>query len=188
MAGKPWDQWSMWTALQTYAILADKFGWAESYTPVIKQYYSMKEDINVDDRLDIWARKYMEQVKHDLCDYFTWWTWKLSKETLALCKKLPKLRRDLMKPYLPPNKSPKVEKKYRSLKVDNCPDGWYSYGKKCYIASMEKANWWEAEQQCHQMTANNGHLASCFSDAEAKFLAKIMSLYKSKYYIGMSDV
>ena len=37
MKGKPWKEWEVWLALDTYVILAKEVGW-ESYTKTIKIY------------------------------------------------------------------------------------------------------------------------------------------------------
>ena len=99
LAGKPWGDWSVWLALETYSILADRFGWYESFTPVTELYYTLEGDINADDRLDRWARHYTAQVGYNLCGYFQWWKWELAEETLALCATLPDLGEDLLSDY-----------------------------------------------------------------------------------------
>lgn len=96
--GKIWDDWEVWLALETYVILAEEFGWWESYQPLNKLYRDGEplEGISV---LDSWAQNYMAQVGYDLCDYFEWWTWELSNDTYALCETLPPLGKDLMEAY-----------------------------------------------------------------------------------------
>ena len=38
--GKPFEDWSVWLALDTYMILAEEYGW-DSYTNTFKIYYNM---------------------------------------------------------------------------------------------------------------------------------------------------
>ena len=37
VGGRQWGEWKLWTALDTYSILADYFGW-EPYRRLIKKY------------------------------------------------------------------------------------------------------------------------------------------------------
>ena len=71
----------------------------------------------------------------------------------------------------------------------DCPEGWNAYGEKCFIFSTDATNWWEAEEKCHQMSANEGHLASCFTEKEAHYLAHLTDdLGKVDYWVGLSDM
>jgi hypothetical protein len=38
---------------------------------------------------DMWARHFSQTVSTDLCPYFEWWGWKLTKDTKDICAKLP---------------------------------------------------------------------------------------------------
>ena len=40
VGGRQWGEWKLWTALDTYSILADYFGW-EPYRRLIKKYGKM---------------------------------------------------------------------------------------------------------------------------------------------------
>ena len=42
MRGKPWEEWGVWLALDTYRLLADIFGW-ETYTETFLIYYDNLE-------------------------------------------------------------------------------------------------------------------------------------------------
>ncbi len=156
--------------------MADKFGWQESYTPVIRWYYENRDqDLDGDmAELDLWARKYMKQVNFNLCSYFEWWGWQLTDETKTVCSELPALEEDLLADYFHPTEH------------GTCPEGWYAYGQKCFFKSEEKLNWWEAEEKCVQ-GANGAHLASCFTEKESYFLASLVQ-DKTDYYVGFSDL
>ncbi len=93
VGGRPWGEWKLWTALDTYSILADYFGW-EPYRRLIKKYgkmlkknrknlfrklfryYSMDFDQDAsaaaeDKRLDLWARMFSKEVGRNPCPYFS---------------------------------------------------------------------------------------------------------------------
>lgn len=89
LKGKPWDEWKVWLALDTYTILAEKFGWFEGFAPVTKKYYTLNDEVVGDvSKLNVWARFFMEGVKTDLCEYFQWWKWELSEETKRVCESM----------------------------------------------------------------------------------------------------
>ncbi len=63
-AGKPWSQWKVWTALDTYSILSEYFGW-RPFADVIRAYRRIPAnetdgdgggDDADDVRLDLFAR------------------------------------------------------------------------------------------------------------------------------------
>ncbi len=193
LSGKPWSKWEVcpaiksqrhitlmpffqvWIALDTYSLLADKFGWLESYTPVIRWYYDNEVSFSDDmAELDFWARLYIQQVGFDLCSYFEWWGWELTDETRSICSELPQTDEDLLKDF--------------NLETDhgNCPDGWHPYGEKCYFFSEDQLNWWEAEEKCDQV-GDGAHLASCFTEAEVNLLASVFP-GETSYHIGLSDL
>ena len=63
------------------------------------------------EKLDLWARVYINQVQVNLCDYYEWWGWKLANETKALCSELPDLDEDLLEGIVP------------ETEHVNCPEG-----------------------------------------------------------------
>ena len=113
MKGKPWNEWRIWLALETYVLLAQEFAW-ESYTDTFKIYYENKASdvgLNSDeqklskwverwlyainngkkhlsDRLYLMAR-YSKVVNKNLCPYFQWWKFPLTDATIAVCSELP---------------------------------------------------------------------------------------------------
>lgn len=60
MRGKPWSEWEVWLALDTFHLLAQEFGW-KSYTDTIKIYYenqSIDRDLNSDEKkLNKWVER-----------------------------------------------------------------------------------------------------------------------------------
>ena len=59
MRGKPWSEWKVWLALETYTILAEHFGW-DSYTDTFKVYYANKDN---DGNIDTDDKKYNKWVE-----------------------------------------------------------------------------------------------------------------------------
>ncbi len=91
--GKPWSDWELWLALDTYSILAEAFSW-DTYTTLIKQYYNLPSLSSDDTKLDMWARRYSQTVKTNLCPYFEWWGWPLTAATKEACALLPAWSKD----------------------------------------------------------------------------------------------
>ena len=98
LKGKPFPEWEIWLAFDTYSILAEIFTW-ESYTSLIKQYYTLPEIFGNNQKLDIWARKYSQTVSTNLCPYFEWWGWILTEETKKICATLPAFNQDPLKRF-----------------------------------------------------------------------------------------
>jgi len=96
--GKPWEDWKEWLALNTFSMLAEAFNW-DSYTSLIKQYYTLPNITNNNDKLDMWARRYSQTVNTNLCPYFEWWGWPLTAETKDACSKLPKWNQNPLARY-----------------------------------------------------------------------------------------
>jgi hypothetical protein len=91
--GKPWTDWSVWLALDTYSTLAEAFTW-DTYTTLFKKYYSMPSISSDSDKLDMWARLYSQTVNANLCPYFQWWGWTLTTTTKDACAILPAWTQD----------------------------------------------------------------------------------------------
>ena len=91
--GKPWADWNVWLALDTYNILAEVFTW-DTFTILIKQYYTLPTISNDNEKYDMWARLYSQTVNTNLCPYFEWWGWTLTNETKTSCALLPAWTQD----------------------------------------------------------------------------------------------
>ena len=98
LSGKPFEDWKVFLALDTYSILAEAFSW-EAYTPVIKQYYTLPLIRDNNQKLDLWARKFSQAVNTNLCPYFAWFQWPLTKETTDLCATLPSWNQNPLERY-----------------------------------------------------------------------------------------
>ena len=99
LRGKPFNEWRVWLALDTYYILAKEFGF-DSYTELFVKYYSLPNVETENERLDLWARRYSEQVNTNLCPYFKWFQWPLSQETEDFCETLPTWNKDPLSGFL----------------------------------------------------------------------------------------
>ena len=175
MRGKPSNEWKVWLALDTYAILGELFTW-DSYTTLIKQYYSLPDISDENQKYDLWARRYSQTVNRSLCSYFEWWGLPISAESKAICAKLPSLDKNPLAKF----DDPKL--------TATCKAGWTAYGDSCYLASPDKTNWWDAKAKCQQLGANV-HLASCMSAKEIYYLAyQLNSTTGENYFVGLSDI
>ena len=96
--GKPFSEWDTWLPLDTYSILAEIFTW-DSYTTLMKQYYTLPEVNDDNQKLDLWARRYSQNVNTNLCSYFEWFGWPLTAETKDICSKLPAWTQDPLKRF-----------------------------------------------------------------------------------------
>ena len=86
--GKPWTDWTVWLALDTYSILAEAFTW-DTYATLFKKYYTLPSVSSDNAKLDMWARLYSQTVNTNLCPYFEWWGWPLTADTKEACALLP---------------------------------------------------------------------------------------------------
>ena len=79
-------------------MLAEEFTW-DSFTKLIKQYYKLPEVTNDNQKLDLWARRYSETVNTNLCSFFAWFQWPLSKDTTDFCATLPTWNKNPLKRF-----------------------------------------------------------------------------------------
>lgn len=98
MGGRSFGVWGSSIAIDTYVMLAEQFGW-ESYAKVIKEYNSVPTISDNTQKLNEWAKRYSKAVGKNVCPYFKWFSWPLTKETEAECAKLPAWETDILKKY-----------------------------------------------------------------------------------------
>jgi hypothetical protein len=91
--GKPFSDWALWLALDTFSILAEIFSW-DSYTPLIQYYYKIPETSDDTQKLDDWAQSYSQYVRTNLCPYFQWFGLALSNQTEYICSQMPSWNQD----------------------------------------------------------------------------------------------
>ena len=169
---RPPEKWTLWTALTTYVILKDIYGW-DPYIHLFKKYMD-QPPIAQDVRLDTFARMFSEQVKENLCPYFEWFRFPLSKETLNVCNKLAPMQKDPLEIF----RHPEMHKA-------KCPRGWIAYGEKtCFHFSADNLNWLDAVKKCSQLV-QNAQLASCLTPQEAGLLSYYSKVNDFDGYIGL---
>ncbi|KAM6987376.1 TRPM8 channel-associated factor homolog [Tautogolabrus adspersus] len=89
--GRKLESWSVWTALETYMQLQEKFGW-DAFKKVFGAYHKMdpatypKEN---KDKMNLYAETFSQAVMMNLCGFFKAWSWPIEKETEEKLSKLP---------------------------------------------------------------------------------------------------
>ncbi|NWV33117.1 TCAF2 factor, partial [Grantiella picta] len=97
--GAQLKDWSMWTALETYLQLQEGFGW-DPFTHLFSDYQKMSS-IPKDkaSKMNLWAKKFSQQVNKNLAPFFTAWGWPIKKELSVELSSLPSWEQDPMKSY-----------------------------------------------------------------------------------------
>ncbi|NXU49069.1 TCAF2 factor, partial [Turnix velox] len=97
--GAKLKDWTMWTALETYLQLQEGFGW-DPFIQLFSDYQKMSS-IPKDNasKMNLWARKFSQQVNKDLAPFFTAWGWPIKKELSVELSSLPSWEQDPMKSY-----------------------------------------------------------------------------------------
>ncbi|XP_064500818.1 TRPM8 channel-associated factor 2 isoform X1 [Pseudopipra pipra] len=99
--GAQLKDWKMWTALETYLQLQEGFGW-DPFTHLFSDYQKMST-IPKDNpsKMNLWARKFSQQVNKNLAPFFTAWGWPIKKELSLELSSLPSWEQDPMRSYKP---------------------------------------------------------------------------------------
>ncbi|NWU89281.1 TCAF2 factor, partial [Upupa epops] len=97
--GTQLKDWNMWTALETYLQLQEGFGW-DPFIHLFSDYQKMTT-IPKDNpsKMNLWARKFSQQVKKNLAPFFTAWGWPIKKELSVELSSLPSWEQDPMISY-----------------------------------------------------------------------------------------
>ncbi|XP_068943553.1 TRPM8 channel-associated factor 2-like [Petaurus breviceps papuanus] len=89
--------WYGWTALETYLQLQEAFGW-EPFIQVFKSYQQLSGiPGNNESKMDVWVKKFSEQVQKNLVPFFKAWGWPIHKEVPTTIANLPEWKEDPMK-------------------------------------------------------------------------------------------
>ncbi|XP_020500004.1 TRPM8 channel-associated factor homolog [Labrus bergylta] len=89
--GRELASWSVWTALETYMQLQDKFGW-DAFKKVFGAYHKMNPATFPKDnngKMNLYAETFSQAVKMNLSGFFKAWGWPIEKETEGKLSKLP---------------------------------------------------------------------------------------------------
>ncbi|XP_048017691.1 TRPM8 channel-associated factor homolog [Megalobrama amblycephala] len=88
--GKDLNSWSVWTALETYMQLQEKFGW-DAFKKVFAAYHNMSEVPNDNaGKMNLYAETFSKVVKLNLCPFFKAWGWPIKPSTEEKISHLPK--------------------------------------------------------------------------------------------------
>ncbi|XP_040269523.1 TRPM8 channel-associated factor homolog [Bufo bufo] len=94
------NEWSVWTALETYLQLQEAFGW-EPFKRVFSEYQTMtKVSNNKNDKMNLWAEKFSLAVNKNLAPFFQAWGWPINDTTSSKLSMLPQWDKDPMKSYV----------------------------------------------------------------------------------------
>ncbi|KAK9961902.1 hypothetical protein ABG768_007300 [Culter alburnus] len=88
--GKDLKSWSVWTALETYMQLQEKFGW-DAFKKVFAAYHNISgvPDDNAG-KMNLYAETFSKVVKLNLCPFFKAWGWPIQPSTEEKISHLPK--------------------------------------------------------------------------------------------------
>ncbi|CAJ1066156.1 TRPM8 channel-associated factor homolog [Xyrichtys novacula] len=87
--GRKLSSWSVWTALETYMQLQEKFGW-DSFKKVFAAYHKMSDCPKGNpEKMNLYAETFSNTVQMNLCGFFKAWGWPIEKATEEKLSKLP---------------------------------------------------------------------------------------------------
>ncbi|XP_067221166.1 TRPM8 channel-associated factor homolog [Chanodichthys erythropterus] len=87
--GKDLKSWSMWTALETYMQLQEKFGW-DAFKKVFTAYHNMSGVPNDNaGKMNLYAETFSKVVNLNLCPFFKAWGWPIQPSTEEKISHLP---------------------------------------------------------------------------------------------------
>ncbi|XP_055053707.2 TRPM8 channel-associated factor homolog [Misgurnus anguillicaudatus] len=103
--GRDLEKWTMWTALETYMQLQDKFGWdVHSVTDAFKKVFAAYHDMtgvpnNNPGKMNLYAETFSKVVKMNLSSFFKAWGWPIEPSTEQKISHLPEWSDHPMKQY-----------------------------------------------------------------------------------------
>ncbi|XP_062872473.1 TRPM8 channel-associated factor homolog [Trichomycterus rosablanca] len=87
--GRKLEDWTVWTALETYMQLQDKFGW-DAYKKVFSAYQSMPNvPTNNAGKMNLYAETFSKVVNMNLSPFFKSWGWPIEPSTEKTLSSLP---------------------------------------------------------------------------------------------------
>ncbi|CAH2273661.1 Hypothetical predicted protein [Pelobates cultripes] len=94
------ENWSVWTALETYLQLQEGFGW-EPFKHLFAEYQTMSGISNNNkDKMNLWAVKFSEAVNKNLVPFFKAWGWPIDDNTNIALSGLPEWEENPMIAHL----------------------------------------------------------------------------------------
>ncbi|XP_046718498.1 TRPM8 channel-associated factor homolog [Silurus meridionalis] len=87
--GRNLEQWSVWTALETYIQLQEKFGW-DAFKKVFAAYHSISNvPQDRDGKMNLYAKTFSNVVNMNLAPFFKAWGWPIQPSTDEMLSSLP---------------------------------------------------------------------------------------------------
>ncbi|XP_036005505.1 TRPM8 channel-associated factor homolog [Fundulus heteroclitus] len=87
--GRKLSDWKVWTALETYLQLQERFGWA-AFKKVFADYHDMSNcPSDNDEKMNLYAETFSKAVNMNLSGYFKAWGWPIEQATEKKLSKLP---------------------------------------------------------------------------------------------------
>ncbi|XP_055052028.2 TRPM8 channel-associated factor homolog [Misgurnus anguillicaudatus] len=97
--GRDLKKWAMWTALETYMQLQDKFGW-DAFKKVFAAYHDMTGVPNNNSgKMNLYAETFSKVVNMNLSSFFKAWGWPIEPSTEQKISHLPEWSDHPMKQY-----------------------------------------------------------------------------------------
>ncbi|XP_065137596.1 TRPM8 channel-associated factor homolog [Paramisgurnus dabryanus] len=97
--GRNLEKWTMWTALETYMQLQDRFGW-DAFKKVFAAYHDMTGVPNNNPgKMNLYAETFSKVVKMNLSSFFKAWGWPIEPSTEEKISHLPEWSDHPMKQY-----------------------------------------------------------------------------------------
>uniref|UniRef100_A0A8C5PEC3 Peptidase M60 domain-containing protein n=2 Tax=Leptobrachium leishanense TaxID=445787 RepID=A0A8C5PEC3_9ANUR len=98
--GAKLEDWSVWTALETYLQLQEGFGW-DPFKRLFADYQTMS---NIPDdnpgKMNLWAMKFSQAVNRNLVHFFKDWGWPINDDTVTKLSGLPDWEQNPMTVYV----------------------------------------------------------------------------------------
>ncbi|XP_036412592.1 TRPM8 channel-associated factor homolog [Colossoma macropomum] len=87
--GRRLEDWNVWTALETYMQLQEKFGW-DAFKKVFAAYHDMKNTpTDNSGKMNLYAETFSKAVRRNLVSFFKAWGWPIQRSTEEKLSSLP---------------------------------------------------------------------------------------------------
>ncbi|KAJ1121167.1 hypothetical protein NDU88_009292 [Pleurodeles waltl] len=98
--GAKLEDWTVFTALETYLQLQECFGW-EPFIQLFSDYQKITNIVNENTyKMNLWAELFSKQVKTNLVPFFKMWGWPIEDSTTKKLSSLPEWKENPMKNFV----------------------------------------------------------------------------------------
>ncbi|KAJ1121166.1 hypothetical protein NDU88_009292 [Pleurodeles waltl] len=98
--GAKLEDWTVFTALETYLQLQEGFGW-EPFIQLFSDYQKIPNIVNENTyKMNLWAELFSKQVKTNLVPFFKMWGWPIEDSTTKKLSSLPEWKENPMKNFV----------------------------------------------------------------------------------------